>query len=361
MSTTPTTDPPETERPRKTEGAELSASSVDDGPPTGGRRPASRLRTFLLRPDLALPLVALALFLYLSLANEFFFTERNLLNVTAAVALVGIAAAFATIVVISGGIDLSPVVIFIITGLVCQWALAEGVPVVPTIVLGIAAGGLIGLLNGVLISFGNLNPFIVTLGTNFLFTGVAFVVTDGEAVVIDSQAFKDIGTSDLIGDISTSTIVMAAAFALAFCILRFTRFGVHVFAIGGDANAARLSGVPVLRVKMLVYVIAGLAAGVAGVLLAASSGSVAPFQASGQNDLLIILAAVIIGGTALEGGRGTVIGTLVGILLLGMITNGLVLEDISSFWQPVVVGALLLIAIILDEVRRRAALKVVSR
>jgi len=93
-------------------------------------------------------------------------------------------------------------------------------------------------------------------------------------------------------------------------------------------------------------------------MLAASSGSVAPFQASGQNDLLIILAAVIIGGTALEGGRGTVIGTLVGLLLLGIISNGLVLEDVSSFWQPVVVGALLLIAIILDEVRRRAALKV---
>jgi ribose transport system permease protein len=227
--------------------------------------------------------------------------------------------------------------------------------------MGIAAGGLIGLFNGLLIAVGNLNPFIVTLGTNFLLTGLAFVVTDGEALVINDEGFKDIGTQDLIGDISTSTIVMAAAFALAFFILRFTRFGVHVFAVGGDSNAARLSGVPVIRLKTLVYVIAGLSAGVAGVLLAAGSGSVAPFQSAGQNDLLVILAAVIIGGTALEGGRGTVIGTLVGILLLGIISNGLVLEDISSFWQPVVVGALLLIAIIVDEVRRRAALKVVSR
>jgi ribose transport system permease protein len=227
------------------------------------------------------------------------------------------------------------------------------------IVLGIAAGGLIGLLNGLLVAVGNLNPFIVTLGTNFLFTGLGFVLTDGDAVLIDSAGFKDIGSSDLIGNVPTVTVMMALAFLLAFCILRFTRFGVHVFAIGGDENAARLSGVPVMRVKTLVYVVAGLAAGAAGVLLAAASGSVAPFYASGQNDLLTILAAVIIGGTALEGGRGTVVGTLVGILLLGIIANGLVLEDVSSFWQPVIVGTILLVAIVLDELRRRAALRVV--
>lgn len=336
----------------------FSAGGPSD--PTGRGGVRARLRTVLLQPQYALPLVTALVVLYLSLANEFFFSERNLLNITAAVALVGIAAAFATIVVISGGLDLSPVVIFIMAGIVCQWALAQGVPVPLTILMGIGTGGLIGLLNGVLVAFLNLNPFIVTLGTNFLFTGVAFVLTEGGALVIDSASFKEIGRSDLIGNLSTPTVIMAAAFLLAIGILRYTRFGVHVFAIGGDADAARLSGVPVRRVKTTVYVIAGLAAGVAGVLLAATSGSVAPFQATGQNDLLIILAAVILGGTALEGGRGTVVGTLVGILLLGVISNGLVLEDISSFWQPVIVGAALLIAIIVDELRRRASMRVVS-
>jgi ribose transport system permease protein len=153
---------------------------------------------------------------------------------------------------------------------------------------------------------------------------------------------------------------MLGAFALAFCILRFTRFGIHVFAIGGDAAAARLSGVPVTRVRIIVYVLAGLSAGVAGVMLAAASGSVAPFQGAGQNDLLLIIAAVIIGGTALEGGRGTVLGTLVGLLLLGIISNGLVLQDVSSFWQPVIVGTILIVALVLDEVRRRAALRLAS-
>jgi len=358
MSTTPTADGVEA-APAKQErgGAAPAAPPGEDGPRGGGA--GGLIRSVVLRPDFALPIVTLLLFLYLTFANEFFFSERNLLNITQAVGIVGIAAAFATIVVISGGIDLSPVVIFIMSGLVSYWALNQGLPVPVAILVAVAAGGAIGLLNGLLIAVGNLNPFIVTLGTNFLFTGLAFVLTDGESLVIEDDGFRDLGRTDVIGDLSTTTVVMAASFAVAFFILRMTRFGTHVFAIGGDANAARLSGVRVVRVKTLVYVIAGLSSGVAGVMLAASSGSIAPFQAAGQNDLLLILAAVIIGGTALEGGRGTVIGTLVGILLLGIISNGLVLEDVSSFWQPVVVGTLLLIAIILDEVRRRAALKVV--
>ncbi len=356
MSTTPTADGVEGAPAKQEPGGAAPAAPPGERGPRGGA--GGRLRAVVLRPDLALPIVTLLIFLYLTFANEFFVSERNLLNITQAVGIVGIAAAFATIVVISGGIDLSPVVIFIMSGLVSYWALNRGLPVPLAVVVAVAAGGAIGLLNGLLIAVGNLNPFIVTLGTNFLFTGLAFVLTDGESLVIEDDGFRDIGRTDVIGDLSTTTVVMAASFAAAFFILRMTRFGTHVFAIGGDANAARLSGVRVVRVKTMVYVIAGLSAGVAGVMLAASSGSIAPFQATGQNDLLIILAAVIIGGTALEGGRGTVIGTLVGILLLGIIANGLVLEDVSSFWQPVVVGTLLLIAIIIDEVRRRTALKV---
>lgn len=347
-----------------TPASSSSTPSPTDGmgarPPAAGAGAAGRgrLGALLLNPQLALPFVTLALIVYLSVANEFFLTERNLWNITEAIAVVGIAAAFATIVLISGGIDLSPVVAFIMTGIVCHAALSADMSPAAAIVLGIAAGGGIGLLNGLLIALGNLNPLIVTLGVNFLFTGLAFVITDGDALVIESETFRQLGTSNLVGGMPTITAVMIGSFVLAFLILRYTRFGVHVFAIGGDAAAARLSGVPILRVRVLVYVLAGLAAGVAGVMLAAASGSVAPFQGAGQNDLLVILAAVIIGGTALEGGRGTVVGTLVGVLLLGIISNGLVLENISSFWQPVIVGTILIVALLLNEIRRRAALKV---
>ena len=226
--------------------------------------------------------------------------------------------------------------------------------------MAVAAGGAIGLLNGLLIAVGNLNPFIVTLGTNFLFTGLAFVLTDGESLVIEDDGFRDLGRTDVIGDLSTTTVVMAASFAVGVLHpphdplrhprLRDRRRRERGAAVRRARDAREDAG---LRDRRSVRRASP------GVMLAASSGSIAPFQAAGQNDLLIILAAVIIGGTALEGGRGTVIGTLVGILLLGIISNGLVLEDVSSFWQPVVVGTLLLIAIILDEVRRRAALKVV--
>ena len=146
---------------------------------------------------------------------------------------------------------------------------------------------------------------------------------------------------------------MAATFLVAFLLLRYTRFGIHVFAVGGGEQAARLGGVRTRRVKISLYVLSAASAGLAGIVAAAAGGSVAPYAASNSNDLLTILAAVIIGGTALTGGRGSVIGTLVGILLLGVIGNGLVLKNISSFYQPVVTGAILLVAIVLDETRRR--------
>jgi ribose transport system permease protein len=148
-------------------------------------------------------------------------------------------------------------------------------------------------------------------------------------------------------------VLMLGTFALAFCLLRFTKLGIHLYAIGGNEGAARLSGVRVQRVKLWVYAFSALAAGFAGVVQASAGGSVAPYAASSSNDLLYILAAVIIGGTALTGGRGGVVGTLVGLLLLGMINNGLALKSISSFYQPVVTGVILIVAIVLDELRRR--------
>jgi ribose transport system permease protein len=292
--------------------------------------------SLLLRPEAGLPLITLALCVYLSFSSPYFLDWQNLLNVTFAVSAIGIAAAFATLVVIGGGLDLTPVTVGIMAGLTCVKGVEAGIPVVLTVVLALGAAAGIGLLNGLLIGIGRLNPFIVTLGTNFLFTGVAFVVTAGGALNVDNQSFANIGQSTLWFDIPTPT-----------------RFGTHVLAIGGDESAARLSGVRVVRVKIILYTVSALAAGVAGVVAASAAGSVAAYAASGSNDLLSIIAAVIIGGTALTGGKGSVVGTLVGVLLIGLISNGLVLDNISSFYQPVVTGSILLIAIVLDEIRRR--------
>jgi ribose transport system permease protein len=307
----------------------------------------------LLRPEAGLPLITLALCVYLSFSSPYFLDWQNLLNVTFAVSTIGIAAAFATLVVIGGGLDLTPVTVGIMAGLTCVKGVEAGYPVLVVIGLALAAAAGIGLLNGLLIGIGRLNPFIVTLGTNFLFTGVAFVVTAGGALNVDNQSFANIGQSTLWFDIPTPTLIMGATFAAAWFLLRYTRFGTHVMAIGGDESAARLGGVRVIRVKVVLYTLSALAAGIAGVVSASAAGSVAAYAASGSNDLLSIIAAVIIGGTALTGGQGSVIGTLVGVLLIGIISNGLVLDNISSFYQPVVTGSILLIAIVLDDIRRR--------
>jgi ribose transport system permease protein len=311
-------------------------------------------RSLLLRPELGLPAILLALCVYLSLTTQYFFGYGNLLNVVDSVSVVGIAAAFATIVVIGGGIDLTPVTVMVMSGIVCLWGLNDGLPLPVVLCLALAASIAIGLLNGLLVAFGMLNAFIVTLGVNFLFTGIAYVATDGNSQLISDQSFLSIGQSHVFGRVPTSAIMMLGAFLVAGYLLRFTRFGIHVFAVGGREEAARLSGVRVRSTKLWIYALSAGSAGVAGILLASAGGSVAPYAASNSNDLLTILAAVIIGGTALSGGRGRVSGTLIGILLIGVIGNGLVQKNISSFYQPVVTGAVLLIAIILDQLRLQA-------
>jgi ribose transport system permease protein len=312
-----------------------------------------RLRALALTPEAGLPLILLGLSIYLGFASEYFWRWQNILNITEAVSVVGIAAAILTVVVISGGLDLTAIAVITVTGIVITESLDVGVPIWATVLLALAAATGIGMVNASLVALLGLNAFIVTLGTTFLFTGVAFVVTDGTPQDVVNESFNQLGQSKIWGGIPIDTVWMAAVFAATFFLLRFTRFGTHVFAVGGGESPARLSGVRVIRVKFLIYTLAGFVFGIAGIVQTANAGQVGVYAASSSNELLTIIAAVIIGGTALTGGRGSVIGTLVGILLLGVIQNGLTLLNISSFWQPVVVGAILVTAIVLDELRRR--------
>jgi ribose transport system permease protein len=327
------------------------------GPIRSGSRGTRALRGLLFHPEITVLVVTLLLSAYLAITSEFFLQKTNLLNISEAVSVIGIAAAFATLVVITGGLDLTPATVFVISGIVVIETLDAGAPAAVAILAGMLTGGAIGALNGVLIARFDLNPVIVTLGTNFLFTGLAFVITNGQGQLITNQGFLEFWSSDVPGGIPVITVVMVCVFAIAFVILRFSRFGIHVYAIGGDPVAARLNGVNVVAVRLAVYTLAGLAAGLAGVVSAGISGSVAAFGALSQTDLLKIIAAIIIGGTSLAGGRGNVYGTFIGVLLFGIIANGLVLKDISTFYQPVVIGAVMLSAVLLERVRNRLALE----
>jgi ribose/xylose/arabinose/galactoside ABC-type transport system permease subunit len=316
-----------------------------------------RLRVILLHPEISILAVNVLLCLYLGVTNQYFFEKTNLLNITDAVAVIGIAGSLATYVVIIGGLDLTPVTIFVISGIVVIHTIDAGWPTVAVVAAGIISGGIIGALNGVMIARFELNPVIVTLGMTFLFTGIAFVSTGGQGELITDPSFLNIWSAKLPGGVPIDTAIMAGVYLGAFLILRFHRFGIHIYAVGGDVNAARLNGINTVRVQFAVYCLAGLAAGLGGVVLAGISGSVAPFGALSQTDLLKIIAAIVIGGASLAGGRGNVYGTLLGVLLFGIIANGLVLKNIASFYQPVVIGTIMLMAVFLEKLRSRMAVE----
>jgi ribose/xylose/arabinose/galactoside ABC-type transport system permease subunit len=301
--------------------------------------------------------VILLLGAYLGATNPYFLLKSNLFDIATAVSVIGTAAAFATYVVIIGGLDLTPVTVFVMAGIIVLQTLNAGWPVAAVIIIAVLAGGAIGSINGLLIARFGRNPVIVTLGVNFVFTGLAFVITNGNSQLITNNAFLNLWASSVVAGFPLTAAVMLGIFLLAFLILRYTRLGIYINAIGGNAAAARLNGIGIVKVRFTVYVLAGLAAGLAGVMSVGISGSVAPFGALSESDLLYIIAAIVIGGTSLAGGRGSVWGTLLGVILFGIVANGLVLKNISSYYQPVIIGAVLLVAVLVERVREGFAVE----
>lgn len=288
----------------------------------------------------------------ISMQSPYFLQGENFANIGTAVAVSGVMAAFTTIVLIGGGLDLSLGAVLVLAGWAMATALDAGYTAGAAIVFALVVGAGCGLVNGLLIVGVGINPFIVTIGTQFAFRGITYAWSGGGAksTPVDDPTIVALGSDKLLG-IPLPVFVLAAMFLLAFGLLRFTRFGSNVYAIGGNLAAARLAGVRVDRTRILIYVLSALSAAVAGILLIGISGAAIPI--AGQGIELTVLAAVILGGTALMGGRGTVVGTLLGVLLLGVINNGLTLLSAPSYWQMIVQGAALLIAVVFDEVRRK--------
>src|SRR3954465_4576334 len=195
--------------PDEVEAVSAEAASTLEAP---ARRWSTGWRSLLLRPEMGLPLILVLLGVYLAFSSQYFLEYQNLLNITQAVAVVGIAAAFATIVVIGGGIDLTPVTVMVVAGIVSLHAIDLGLPIPGVVALALGAAVAIGLFNGLMIAVGRLNPFIVTLGTNFLFTGVAYVVTDGNSQVISSESFASIGSSQLPWGVPAAPALLGGAF-----------------------------------------------------------------------------------------------------------------------------------------------------
>ena len=279
-----------------------------------------------------------------------FLTMSNLVNVVEQTSINAIVAVGMTFVILSGGIDLSVGSIVALAGVVLGTALQGGQPLPVALTLALAAGTACGLANGALISRGGLPPFIVTLGMMSIARGAALLFTEGRPVSGFDASFRVVATGR-VGFVPAPVIVMAVVYAVAHIVLTRTTFGRYVYAIGGNEEATRLSGVAVRFHKTMVYGVSGLMSGVAAVMLTARLNSAQPI--AGINYELDAIAATVIGGTSLMGGEGTLGGTLVGALIMGVLRNGLNLLGVSSFLQQIVIGGVIVVAVLLDTILKR--------
>lgn len=289
---------------------------------------------------------------YFALRSPYFLRPDNLVNIGQDVAAVGLIGAVQTMVLVSGGLDLSVGSVVALTGVVVALLFERGFGWPAAVGAGLLVGAAVGGLNGFFVTRLGVNPFITTLGTLSVARGFAFVLTGGHTNLITDPTFQWLGRGRPWG-VPCPLWLLAFMFLGSFLLMAQTRFGRYLYAVGGSAEAARLSGVPVGRVRRTVYLLSGLAAALAGVVMAAQLGAAAPQSATGLE--LSVIAAVILGGTSLSGGQGHVLGTLVGVLILGTLNNGLVLLQVSSYYQEVARGAVLLGAVALDRLRRRWA------
>src|SRR3954453_6525568 len=304
----------------------------------------------------AVLVLLVGLFIYFSFSQGHFFTHANLENLLASVSILWVVSMGMTFVVLTGGIDLSVGALLALSGLVLAKLFASvGLPGLLAVVLTVAIGALIGAgVNGVLIGKCGLAFFVVTLGTASLYQGIVSIWSGTKTTYIDSRFVDWLGFGK-VGGVAVPIWLMLVVFLLGFVVLRWTYFGRDVYAVGGNREAARLSGINVSATLVAVYAIAGLAAAVAGVIQAGRLGASSPIV--GSDIPLSAAAAVLLGGTSFAGGVGGVTGTAVGVLFIGTLQNGLAIRGVSSFWQQVVTGVILVLAVGIDRIQELRGLR----
>ena len=296
-------------------------------------------------------LVAALMMAVLSFSSPYFMTLGNMTNLMKQVSIVAILAAGQAIVIISGGIDLSVGSILALSAVTIGWLIENGVDPRIAIVAGLAVGTFAGWINGMVITRGKIPPFIATLGMLGIARGMALVITKGVSYQVLEPIFLYIGNSKILG-LPVPLYFVVVVFAVTMIMMHMTVFGRHVYAIGGDERVARLEGIPVDRQKVKIYALSGFLAAVAAVVLVGRLAATPPSVAQGIE--LQAIAAVIIGGVSFVGGRGMVITALVGAFIMAMITNGLNILGISSFYQQVLIGTVIIAAVWLDNLKSSA-------
>ena len=277
-----------------------------------------------------------------------FLTTRNLLNVGQFSAMMGVAATGMTLAIICGGLDISIGAIMGLTCMIIAKTIPESGYAVLFILFGVVIGMACGSINGFAVTVGKINPLIATLATMSIYRGFAFISNNGISVPIVNLEFGVLGRG-YVGSIPVSLILMFFIFIIFGIVMKYTSFGREIYSIGGNSKASHLAGINVKLKRFYVYVICGGTAGLAGTILASQVGAGVANGGTGYE--LDVIAAVILGGTSLAGGKGTILGSLFGVLILVTTNNGMNLLGIQSFWQMVAKGVILLLAVVLDVIR----------
>nr|MDH3175242.1 ribose ABC transporter permease RbsC [Bacillus pumilus] len=283
-----------------------------------------------------------------SILNPAFLEPLNILNLLRQISINALIAFGMTFVILTGGIDLSVGAILALSSALTAGFIVSGMDPILAIIVGCIIGAILGMVNGLLITKGKMAPFIATLATMTIFRGLTLVYTDGNPItgLGSNYAFQLFGRGYFLG-IPVPAITMLLTFIVLWVLLHKTPFGRRTYAIGGNEKAAFISGIKVPRVKIMIYSLAGFMSALAGAILTSRLNSAQP--TGGTSYELDAIAAVVLGGTSLSGGRGRIVGTLIGVLIIGVLNNGMNLLGVSSFYQSVVKGIVILIAVLLDR------------
>jgi len=298
-------------------------------------------------------LVLIALGTYLSIHTGTFLTSYNIFNILRAFSWIAISAFGQSMVIIGGGIDLSPGSVMALSSIITAMLLARGVDVSISVVAGLALGAFTGYINGILISKTKLPPFIATLGMMSVARGFCYGLTSGWPIRHLPPGFLFLGQTDILilhWKVPLPVIFMIVLAIISFIFLNNTKSGYHIYAVGGNEYSASLTGINVGKIKILIYTLSGFFAAIGGLLMTSRLGVAAPTAALGYE--LDIIAAVAIGGISLRGGEGSIWGTLIGAAIMQIIRNGLVLMGFPAYWQPAAIGAVIIIAVMIDQMKK---------
>lgn len=316
------------------------------------KRRGTNIKDLFRYPEMLTLLGFLVLFVFFSIASESFFTADNVSNIVRQVSINGILAVGMTFVILTGGIDLSVGSVMALTGtIIAGMMINSGLSPIVAILIGIILGAVVGYINGLFTAYARIPAIIVTLAMMEAARGLALLYTGGYPLSGLPDAYTFLGRGYLFGVIPMPAVIMLIVFIIAYIILNHLPIGRYIYALGGNEEAVRLSGIKVKRIKAFVYVVSGITAAISGMLMTARLASGQPMAGDGYE--LDAIAAVVLGGTSIAGGRGHIFGTLLGALLLGVLSNGLNLMEVSPYVQRVLKGVIIVGAIYYSSVRQK--------